>query len=71
MAHADNVEILNITRKTGQIISKMSGKVQVMDIKNYETFDADIDEGLYNQVNENDEVIFVDFNNSVRVLEKK
>jgi translation elongation factor P/translation initiation factor 5A len=58
-------------RKTGQIISKMNGKVQVMDSKSYETFDATIDGELYNEINENDEVIFVDFNNSAKILEKK
>lgn len=69
--HTDNVEILDIIRKTAMIIAKNNGKVQIMDSKSYETFDADIDQELYNQINENDEVIFVDFSNKAKVLEKK
>ena len=69
--HTDNVQMLDIIRKTGQVISKGSGKVQVMDSKSYETFEAGIDEELYNKINENDEVIFIDLNNSFIILEKK
>jgi translation elongation factor P/translation initiation factor 5A len=69
--HADSVEILNIIRKSGQVIAKNNGKVQVMDSKSFETLDAAISPELYEEIQENDEVIFVDFNNAATVLEKR
>jgi translation elongation factor P/translation initiation factor 5A len=71
LAHHDKVEEVDIKRKTGQLISKLDNKVQVMDSFSYETFDADIEPELFNEVNEGDEVIFVDYKGTARVLEKK
>jgi len=44
--HHDNVEMVDIIRKEGQVISKVSDKVQIMDNTNYETVDADVDKEL-------------------------
>ena len=71
MGHIDKVDILDITRKSGMIIAKMQDKVQIMDSQSYETFDAKIDPDLLESMNENDEVIFVDYQGNAQVLEKK
>ena len=71
IGHADKVELLSIIRKTGQVIAKLPDKIQIMDSKSYETFDAIAEPELFSNISENDEVIFVDFNGVVRVLEKR
>ena len=69
--HTDKVEILDITRKTGQVISKTNDKVQIMDNVSYETIDANAPEDLLNELNEGDQVIFVDFKGNVQIIEKR
>jgi translation initiation factor 5A len=69
--HTDKVEILDIIRKTGQIISKTDDKVQIMDTVSYETLDASAPEELHSELNEGDQVIFVDLNGNIQIIEKK
>ena len=69
--HHDNVEGLDITRKTGQVLSKSPTSVQIMDSHSYETLEAQADEQVMSQISEGDEIIFIDYNNTVKVLEKK
>ena len=69
--HTDKVEILDIIRKAAQVLSKTQGKVQIMDNVSYETFDADIDEELHNNLNEGDEVTFIDLEGNIKILEKR
>ena len=69
-AHADRLEEVEIIKKTGNVIAKLKDKVQIMDAVSYETFDAEIDKELLNEIKEGDNVIFVDFN-GVKILEKK
>jgi len=69
-AHTERLEEIDIIRKTGNVIAKMQDKVQIMDSVSYETFDAEVDAVLLNQINEGDDVIFINFN-GVKILEKK
>ena len=69
--HTDKVEILDITRKTGQVISKTNDKVQIMDNVSYETIDANAPEELLNELNEGDQVTFVDLNGNIQIIEKR
>lgn len=69
--HTDRVDILDIIKKTGHLLSKSHDKAQVMDMQTYETFDAAADAELLQSLKENDEVIFVDYNGSCRILDKK
>ena len=69
--HTDRVDILDIIKKTGQLLSKTQNKAQVMDMQTYETFDAAADGELLKSLNENDEVIFIDYNGKRQILEKK
>ena len=69
--HTDKVEIVDITRKLGQIIAKSNNKVQLMDMVSYETFDANATAELLSQVNEGDNVTFIDVNGNVQIIEKR
>jgi|ETNmetMinimDraft_2_1059921.scaffolds.fasta_scaffold222044_1 translation elongation factor P/translation initiation factor 5A len=64
----DSVEETEIIRKEGQLISKSDSKVQIMDMRTYETIDADSGEL---ELNEGDSVTFIDFNGKAKVLEKR
>ncbi len=67
----DQVEEVDIIRKAGQVISKLQDRVQIMDSVSYETLDAKADEDLLKELNEGDEVTFIDFKGDVRVIEKR
>lgn len=71
LGHNDKVEILDIIRKIGQVISKTNNKVQVMDAISYETLDAEADEELLNQIKEGDQVTFVDYAGAAQILDRK
>ena len=70
-AHQDPVEIVDIFKKAASVISKSKDKVQIMDTQSYETLDADISKELFQELNEGDNVTFVDFNGKIIVLEKR
>jgi len=71
MNHHDNVEMVDVIRKEGQVICKLTNKVQVMDNVSYETVDADVDSELLKELNEGDNVTFINFEGNARVLEKR
>lgn len=67
----DKVEDIQIIRKLGQLLSKAKEKVQVMDMNTYETFDAEISQELFENLNEGDNVTFIEFNGRISILEKR
>lgn len=69
--HTDKVEILDIVKKSGQVISKLQNKVQIMDSVSYETLNAEIPEELANEIKEGDEVTFIDLDGKIKILEKR
>jgi len=69
--HTDKVEIVEITRKLGQVLSKTNNKVQVMDMVSYETFDANANLDLFNQLIEGNQVTFIDLNGNIQIIEKR
>jgi len=71
MHHTDKVEITDITRKTGQIISKADNSLQIMDEVSYETLDASAPKELLDELNEGDSVIFIEFKGNIQIIEKK
>ena len=71
MHHTDKVDMVDIIRKEGQVISKSDGKIQVMDSSSYETLEATAPEELFNEINEGDQVTFIDFNGNLQVIEKR
>ena len=71
LQHADKVEIVEIIRKLGQVISKGNNKVQIMDMVSYETLDATAPSEISNGLNEGDQVTFIDLKGDVKILEKR
>ncbi len=72
LGHADKVEIVDIVRKLGQVISKTSNnKVQVMDMVSYETLDANASPELLSELNEGSQVTFIELNGNVEIIEKR
>ena len=71
LAHGGNVEILDIIRKTAQVISKSENSFQIMDTHTYETLDGEADKELLDQLEEGNEVTFIDINGQIKVLEKR
>ena len=69
--HSDRVEKIEIMRKQGQIISKSGNKVQLMDAVSYETLDSNLPQELADDVNEGDNVTFVDLNGKIEILDKR
>ena len=71
MHHTDRVEIVEIIKKVGQVISKTDDKVQIMDNLSYETLDGTAPKDLHNELNEGNQVTFVDFRGNIRIIEKR
>ena len=69
--HEDRVDVLDLMKKTANVISKSASGVQIMDPVSYETLDAECDKDVLSDVNEGDEVIFINHEGIVRILEKK
>ena len=69
--HSDRIEKVEIMRKQGQVISKANNKVQVMDAASYEILDANLTPELLNEINEGDNVTFVEINGTVEILDKR
>ena len=66
----EEIEKADVTRKHGQLISKNDeGRGQVMDMVDYGTLDAEIKQGV--EINEGDEVTYIDFKGRAMILEKR
>ncbi|MFH1181564.1 MAG: hypothetical protein V1702_01265 [Candidatus Woesearchaeota archaeon] len=62
----EDVEIIN---KRGQVLSK--NPLQIMDLVTYETFDIDALPELKGELNEGDNVAFIEFQGKKVVMEKR
>ena len=65
----EQLQEADIIRKCATIISKAKDKLQIMDAVNYETFDADVEEGLIEEADEGDNVTYIQFGENTKVLE--
>ncbi len=65
----EQLQEADIIRKCATIISKQESKIQIMDSVNFETYDADISQNLLEQAIEGDNVTYIKFGNSIKVLE--
>ncbi|MBI1935609.1 hypothetical protein HYS31_04150 [Candidatus Woesearchaeota archaeon] len=70
-SHTDRVEKVDIMRKQGQVISKTGNKVQVMDAVSYETLDSIVPQELVEDINEGDDVTFVEIGGKVEILDRR
>jgi len=71
MHHHEKVEIIDIIRKVGQVVSKTDDKVQIMDNVSYETLEGTAPEELHNELKEGNQVTFVDFQGNIQIIEKR
>lgn len=71
MGHQDPVDLADIFKKGASVISKLKDKVQIMDSQSYETFDAELSKELFDEINEGDNVTFVNFEGKIIVLDKR
>lgn len=69
--HTDKVETVEIVRKRGQVISKSQNKIQLMDMVTYETLDANASSEVLNDLNEGDQVTFVELSGNIQIIEKR
>ncbi len=69
--HSDRVEKIEIMRKQGQVISKTGNKVQIMDVISYETLDSTLPPELAEDINEGDNVTFIELSGKVEILDKR
>ena len=65
-----NVDDVEILRKRGQIIANQPGNLQVMDSVSFETLNATAKPELIEELNEGDDVTFIEFNGAY-ILEKR
>lgn len=63
----DDVEIV---RKRAQLLSKQGPTAQIMDMVSFETFETEMNDVL-KEINEGEEVTYVEFNGRASVLEKR
>ena len=66
-----NVNDVEILRKRGQVIANQPQNLQIMDLVSYETLNAIANDELQQQLQDGDEVTFIEFQGTVRVLEKR
>ena len=71
MHHHEKVEIIDIIRKVGQVVSKTDDKVQIMDNVSYETLDGTAPQELHNELKEGNQITFVDFQGNIQIIEKR
>ncbi|MEK6983421.1 MAG: hypothetical protein AABX33_02520 [Nanoarchaeota archaeon] len=71
LRHEDKVELIDIVKKLGQIISKVNNRMQIMDMTSYETHDAIASGDLLNELNEGDQVTFIELKGNIQILEKR
>lgn len=70
MGHNEKVDIIDITKKKANVISKSDNGLQIMDSVTYETLDAICDPEILKSIEEGDEIIYVEYK-GIRVLGKK
>lgn len=69
-ATGEEFEKVDIIRKHGQLIAKTGDKsAQVMDMVDFGVLDCEIKEGI--DLNEGDEVTYIDFKGRAMILEKR
>ena len=69
--HSEKVEMLDIIRKRGQVVSKNGNLLQVMDLVTYETHNANAPKELLDEIKEGDNVSFIELNGQVEVLDSR
>ena len=66
----DQVDVPIVEKKIAQVLSVQGDTASVMDTQSYETFDASVEAEILDELNANDEVIFINFNDNYEYLLK-
>jgi len=69
LGHDAELEDADITRRCGHVISKKKKSIEIMDSYNFKTFDAHIDESLFDKVTSEDKVTYIQFNDKTKIIE--
>ncbi|HLC65475.1 MAG TPA: hypothetical protein VJI46_05130 [Candidatus Nanoarchaeia archaeon] len=71
LAHQDRVEILDITRKSGSVISKNKDAYQIMDSVSFLTLDAEKIPSVQDEINIGDEITFVELPDGIKIIDRR
>jgi len=66
---SNQIQEAEISRKCASIISKSDDRLEIIDSVSFETINAVVSEKLLEKVNENDQVTYIKFGNSAKVIE--
>ncbi len=69
-AHEDKLESVDVIKSKAQVILKTQDSVQIMDLSSYETLNAEINNELLEQLNEEDQVMYVEIDGRFKVVSK-
>jgi translation initiation factor 5A len=70
LPHSEQVEEIQVIRKHGQFIAKMSpGRGQVMDMRDYSIYEAELPDEIDGKLKEGDDVTYIEFRGRSKVLE--
>ncbi len=70
LPHSERVEEVPIIRKHGQFIARLRpGQGQVMDMRDYTIYEAEIPDELDEKIKEGDEITYIEFRGRSKVLE--
>jgi len=65
----EHIEEADVIRKCAQIVSKKKRGIEIMDCSNFETIKAKIDDSLFDEADIGDQVTYIRFNDSAKILE--
>jgi translation initiation factor 5A len=70
LPHSELAEDIQVIRKHGQFIARIGpGRGQVMDMRDYEIYEAELPPEIDGKLNEGDEVTYIEFRGRSKVLE--
>jgi translation elongation factor P/translation initiation factor 5A len=68
LAHQDAIELVDVIKKKATVVSL--NPLQIMDSVSYETLNAEAGSEIFDTINEDSTVIFVDYKGKVKIIEK-
>jgi translation initiation factor 5A len=70
LPHSEPVEEIPVIRKHGQYIARLGpGRGQVMDMRDYSIYEAEIPSDIDGEIKEGDEITYIEFRGRSKVLE--
>ena len=63
------LEEADVRRKCGSLLFKKKGKAEILDTETFEQLNAEIDEDLFEKASEGDQITYIRFGDSAKVVE--